>query len=50
MHDTAKLAETPASTLVVADGFSCRGQIEQLAHRNSIHIAQLVQLALRRSR
>ena len=45
-----KLAETPPSTLVVADGFSCRGQIEQLGHRDSIHIAQLVQLALRRSR
>jgi Fe-S oxidoreductase len=42
-----KLRETPESTLVVADGFSCRGQIEQLGGRDAIHIAQLVQLALR---
>jgi FAD/FMN-containing dehydrogenase/Fe-S oxidoreductase len=44
-----KLKETPDSTLVVADGFSCRGQIEQLNGRQPLHIAQLVQRALRES-
>jgi FAD/FMN-containing dehydrogenase/Fe-S oxidoreductase len=43
------LAATPASTLVVADGFSCRGQIEQLGGRESLHLAQVVQRALRES-
>ena len=44
-----KLEQTPQSTLVVADGFSCRGQIEQLGGRESLHVAQLVQRALRES-
>ena len=43
------LAETPESTLVVADGFSCRGQIQQLAGRDAVHIAQVAQRALRES-
>src|SRR5204862_6831607 len=43
------LAETPESTLVIADGFSCRGQIEQLNGRKPLHTAQLVQRALRAS-
>ncbi|HET8741814.1 MAG TPA: FAD-binding and (Fe-S)-binding domain-containing protein [Gaiella sp.] len=42
-----KLEATPSSTVVVADGFSCRGQIEQLGGRDAIHVAQLVQRALR---
>ena len=44
-----KLRETPESTLVVADGFSCRGQIEQLDGREALHVAQVVQRALRES-
>ena len=44
-----KLEETPASTLVIADGFSCRGQIEQLGGRDALHVAQVVQRALRES-
>jgi len=44
-----KLEEMSDSTLVVADGFSCRGQIEQLNGRQPLHIAQLVQRALRES-
>jgi FAD/FMN-containing dehydrogenase/Fe-S oxidoreductase len=44
-----KLEETPESTLIVADGFSCRGQIEQLDGRRALHIAQVVQRALRES-
>jgi Fe-S oxidoreductase len=42
-----KLEETPGSTLVVADGFSCRGQIEQLGGRPALHVAQVAQRALR---
>jgi hypothetical protein len=44
-----KLEETPESTLVIADGFSCRGQIEQLGGREALHVAQVVQRALRES-
>jgi Fe-S oxidoreductase len=43
------LDDVPERTLVVADGFSCRGQIEQLAGRPAVHIAQVVQRALRES-
>jgi FAD/FMN-containing dehydrogenase/Fe-S oxidoreductase len=44
-----KLEGTPRSTLVIADGFSCRGQIEQLGGRNALHIAEVVRRALRES-
>jgi Fe-S oxidoreductase len=43
------LAATPESTLIVADGFSCRGQIQQLAGRDALHISQVAQRALRES-
>jgi FAD/FMN-containing dehydrogenase/Fe-S oxidoreductase len=43
------LRATPESTLVVADGFSCRSQISQLAGRESVHVAELAQRALRAS-
>ena len=29
-------------TIVVADGFSCREQIEQLAHRQAVHFAEIL--------
>ena len=35
-------------TLIVADGFSCREQITQCTGRQTLHLAQLIQLALRR--
>ena len=35
------------STLVVADGFSCREQIGQLTERNALHTAQVLSLAMR---
>jgi Fe-S oxidoreductase len=44
-----KLAEVDEKTVVVADGFSCRGQIDQLAGRPAQHVAQVVQRALRES-
>ncbi|MBM2810994.1 MAG: linked oxidase domain protein [Chloroflexi bacterium] len=35
------------ATLVIADGFSCRGQIAQGTGRQPLHLAQVVQKALR---
>lgn len=34
--------KAPTSTLIVADGFSCREQIEQGTGRNTVHIAELL--------
>jgi FAD/FMN-containing dehydrogenase/Fe-S oxidoreductase len=34
-------------TLIIADGFSCQEQIRQLASRDALHLAQVLQLALR---
>jgi Fe-S oxidoreductase len=36
-----------ASTLIVADGFSCREQIAQTTGRRALHLAEVLQLALR---
>jgi hypothetical protein len=33
-------------TLVIADGFSCREQIEQETDRKGLHLAQVLQMAL----
>ncbi len=35
----------PATTLVLADGFSCRTQIEQQTGRRALHLAQVVDMA-----
>jgi FAD/FMN-containing dehydrogenase/Fe-S oxidoreductase len=43
------LRATPEATVVIADGFSCRGQISQLAGREPLHVAELVQRSLRAS-
>jgi Fe-S oxidoreductase len=39
--------EASDSTLIVTDGFSCRSQIEHGTNRSSLHLAQVVQMALR---
>jgi Fe-S oxidoreductase/FAD/FMN-containing dehydrogenase len=39
--------EAPPDTLVVADGFSCREQIAQTTDRRAVHLAQVLQMALR---
>jgi hypothetical protein len=39
---------TPADTLIVADGFSCREQIAQGTARRAVHIAHAMRLALDR--
>jgi FAD/FMN-containing dehydrogenase/Fe-S oxidoreductase len=33
-------------TLIVANGFSCRGQIEQLTDRGALHLAEVIELAM----
>ncbi len=38
--------EAGEGTLIVADGFSCKTQIEQLSDRRALHTAQLLEMAL----
>jgi len=38
--------QTPAETLIVSDGFSCREQILQATGRQAIHLAEAIQLAM----
>ncbi len=38
--------DQPDDAIVVADGFSCRQQIEQLSDREALHLAEVVQLAM----
>lgn len=38
--------DAPLDALIVADGFSCRTQVEQLTERRAIHIAEAIELAL----
>ena len=33
-------------TVIIADGFSCRGQIDQLTDRKGMHLAQVLKMAL----
>jgi Fe-S oxidoreductase len=40
----------PREKLVIADGFSCREQIMQRTDRRPLHLAQVVQMALRQDR
>ncbi|MEI6350491.1 MAG: FAD-binding and (Fe-S)-binding domain-containing protein [Verrucomicrobiota bacterium] len=40
----------PKDALIVTDGFSCHEQIEQLTGRKPLHIAQVIQMALRENR
>src|SRR3954452_25357203 len=39
--------EASRDTIIVADGFSCREQIAQGTNRQALHLAQVLQLALR---
>jgi FAD/FMN-containing dehydrogenase/Fe-S oxidoreductase len=40
--------QTPAETLIVSDGFSCREQILQATGRQAMHLAEVIQLAMGR--
>jgi Fe-S oxidoreductase len=42
--------DAPPDVLVVADGFSCREQIAHATGRRALHLAEVLQLALRASR
>lgn len=37
-------------TLIITNGFSCREQIAQATERRALHLAQVIQMALRESR
>jgi len=43
-----RVRKAEAGTIIVADGFSCREQIEQETGRKGLHIAQVLQMALRK--
>jgi Fe-S oxidoreductase len=45
-----KVRQAAGDTLVIADGFSCRTQIEQATGRKAVHLAQVVEMALREAR
>jgi FAD/FMN-containing dehydrogenase/Fe-S oxidoreductase len=38
--------QTPAETLIVSDGFSCREQILQATGRQAVHLAEAMQIAM----
>jgi len=43
-------AAPPQDTLIITDGFSCYQQIEGLTGRKALHIAEVLQMAIRESR
>jgi len=40
-----KVRDAGDDTIIIADGFSCREQIEQGTHRQAMHLAQVIQYA-----
>jgi len=42
------IRKTPADWLIVSDGFSCREQIRQCTGRTTLHLAEVLQMALPR--
>jgi Fe-S oxidoreductase len=38
--------KAPLSTVIVADGFSCREQISQQTRREGLHLAEVIQMGL----
>jgi hypothetical protein len=45
-----KVREAANDTLIIADGFSCREQIEQGTDRHALHIAQVLRMAQEHAR
>jgi Fe-S oxidoreductase len=41
-----KVREVPPTTIVIADGFSCREQIAQETNRGALHLAQVMKMAV----
>jgi FAD/FMN-containing dehydrogenase/Fe-S oxidoreductase len=44
------IRQESAETLIVADGFSCREQIKHATGRNALHLAEVLQLAMKERR
>jgi Fe-S oxidoreductase len=44
------LRSAPEDWLIVADGFSCREQIEQCTGRKTLHLAELIDMGLSRGK
>ena len=44
------IRSAPAESLIIADGFSCREQIEQCTGRKTMHLAEAIQLALEKQK
>jgi len=42
-----RVREASAETLILADGFSCREQIEQATGCKTLHLAEVIRMALR---
>jgi len=42
-----RVRQAPDGTFVIADGFSCRTQVEQGSDRRALHLAEVLRLALR---
>jgi Fe-S oxidoreductase len=42
-----RVREASPHALILSDGFSCRSQIEHGTNRGALHLAQLIQMALR---
>ncbi len=43
----AAVRKATKDTVIIADGFSCREQIRQATDRQALHLAQVLQMALR---
>ncbi len=43
-----KVRDAAPDTLILADGFSCREQIAQSTNRQALHLAQVLQMAMKR--
>jgi Fe-S oxidoreductase len=41
------IREAAPDCVIIADGFSCREQIAQCTHRRALHLAEVIQMALR---
>ncbi len=48
-HLLPAVRQAGSDTLIVADGFSCQEQIAQATPRRALHLAQVLQMALRQS-
>jgi Fe-S oxidoreductase len=41
-----RVREASDQTLIIADGFSCREQIEQSTGKHALHLAEVLQMAM----